>query len=119
MATLDPMEDFLKDLQAYEKAASDENVAAILLEGGNALAEDVRKLPRPRSNLSGITHMLDTATAVPKGNTVQVGWGAYYGAFVERGTRKMRAQPHLVPTWTQNQQRYYKLMQDKLFNAGG
>lgn len=117
--SLDPMEDFLKELKAYEEAASEEKVAEILLEGGNALAEDVRKLPRPRRNLAGITHMLDTATATPKGNIVQVGWGAYYGAFVERGTKKMRAQPHLVPTWNQNKERYYKLMQNKLFNTGG
>lgn len=117
--SLDPMEDFLKDLQAYEEAASDEKVADILMEGGNALAEDVRKLPRPRRAVAGVTHMLDTVTATPKGSAVQVGWGAYYGAFVERGTTKMRAQPHLVQTWDQNKERYYKLMQEKLFKTAG
>ena len=117
--TLDPMDDFLADLQKYEEAVSDANVANILIEGGNALAEDVRKLPRPRRSVSGVTHMLDTVSAKPVGNVVQVGWGAYYGPFVERGTRKMRAQPHIIPAWSLNKERYYKLMQEKLFKTAG
>ena len=117
--TLDPMDDFLADLQKYEEAASGLNIVNVLMEGGNALAEDVRKLPRPRRSTSGVTHMLDTVSATPKGNIVQVGWGAYYGPFVERGTKKMRAQPHLVLMWNQNKERYYKLMQEKLFKTAG
>jgi HK97 gp10 family phage protein len=119
MANLDLMDDFLEDLKKYEEAASDANIADVLLEGGNALAEDIRKLPRPRRGVSGVTHMLDTVSAKPNGSVVQVGWGAYYGLFVERGTRKMRAQPHIIPAWSLNKERYYKLMQEKLFNTAG
>ena len=117
MATLDPMDDFLQDLQKYEEAAGEFKLAEILIEGGNAFAEDVRKLPKPRRTVSSATHMLDTVRATPKGNVVQIGWGAYYGPFVERGTRKMRAQPHLVPMWERNKEHYYKLMQAKLFTV--
>lgn len=118
-ANLDGLQDFLDDLEKYAKAADDARVAEVLMAGGESLAEDVRKLPRPRRRLSGITHMLDTVKAVKEGAAVQVGWGAYYGAFVERGTRKMRAQRHMGPVWDANKERYYKQMQQKLFEANG
>ena len=109
--------EFLDDLEEYARAASDENLQKALMAGGEALAADVRKLPKPRRNISGITHMLDTVTAEPKVRRVQVGWRlkGYYGAFVEFGTRKMSAQPYLWPTWTQGKLRYYELIKQQLF----
>ena len=118
--TLDAMDDFLADLQKYAEAASDAKLTEVLMVGGQALAEDVRKLPRPRRHGSGYTHMLDSVTATPKGRVVEVGWGKqFYGVFLERGTKKMRAQPHLIPTWERNKLRYYQLMQNKLFAETG
>ena len=115
------MDDFFKDLDKWAKIADDEHVADVLMVGGEALAEDVRKLPSPRSNRTVYTHMLDSVQARRKSGeaAVEVGWGRYYGLFVERGTRKMRAQPHLHPAWNNNNERYYKLMADKLFQIRG
>lgn len=119
MVALRQMDDFFKDLQKYEKIADEKNVMEILMAGGNALAEDVRKLPKPRRNIVGISHMLDSVRAKEKNKVVQVGWGRYHGVFVERGTSKMRAQPHLKLTWDQNREKYYKIMQEKMFTQGG
>ena len=116
------MEVFFKELQKYAAIASDENVAAVLMVGGEALAADIRKLPKPRSNMKKMTHMLDTVVAERKGlSKVEVGWGAkgYYGIFVDRGTRKQRAQPHMKATWDRNKQRYYTLMTNRLFKETG
>ena len=115
------IDDFFKDLEEWAKIADDQHVADVLMVGGEALAEDIRKLPSPRSKRTGYTHMLDSVQAKKAdGRTaVEVGWGRYYGLFVERGTRKMRAQPHLHPTWDRNKDRYYKQMADKLFQIRG
>ena len=44
--------EFLDDLEEYARAASDENLQKALMAGGEALAADVRKLPKPRRNIS-------------------------------------------------------------------
>lgn len=109
---------FADMLEQYEKAA--DGIADVLIVGGEALAEDVRRLPKPRRKGAGYTHMLDSVQAAPSGkDAVLVSWGQYYGKFVERGTKKMGAQPHLIPTWDRNKDRYYKLMTDKLFEKVG
>lgn len=116
------MDDFFKDLDEWAKIADDQHVIDVLTVGGEALAEDIRKLPSPRSKRTGYTHMLDSVQAQQAksgGVVVEVGWGRYYGLFVERGTTKMRAQPHLHPTWNNNKDKYYKLMADKLFQIRG
>ena len=111
---------FMDLLEKYEKAAEDNHVAEVLMQAGEALAEDVHRLPKPRRRGAGYTHMLDSVTAAPSGkDAVLVSWGRYYGKFVEHGTKKMGAQPHLIPTWEQNKDRYYKMMQDNLFAKVG
>ena len=119
MADLQGMEIFLSNLQNYENSVSDAHVAEVLMAGGEALAEDVRKLPKPRRLGGGYTHMLDSVSAKAEGSVVKVGWGQYYGYFQEHGTRKMKAQPHLIPTWEKNQDRYVELMRKKLFEFTG
>lgn len=109
------MDLFFEDLEKYAKSMSDEKISDVLMVGGEMLAEDVRRLPSPRTNRTGYTHMLDSVAAEKKGAVVYVGWGRYYGRFVEEGTTKMRAQPHLIPTWDANREKYYKAMNDKLF----
>ena len=119
MADLKGMDQFLEDLKKYEEAANDDHVAEVLMVGGEALAADVRRLPKPRRTGGGYTHMLDSVHAVADGATVKVGWGQYYGYFVEHGTRKMQAQPHLISSWNQNRDRYVDLMRSKLFEKIG
>ena len=114
------LEKFMDLLQQYEKAADEKHVADVLVIAGNALAEDVQRLPKPRRRGAGYTHMLDSVTAAPSGkDAVLVSWGRYYGKFVEHGTKKMGAQPHLIPEWERNKDRYYKMMQDNLFAKVG
>ena len=116
----DGLKVLLDMLDEYEKAADDQNVADVLMIAGEALAEDVRRLPKPRRRGAGYTHMLDSVAPAQAGNAaVLVSWGQYYGKFVEYGTKKMQAQPHLIPTWERNKDRYYKLMQDNLFAKVG
>ena len=114
------LERFMELLEKYEEAASDQNIADMLMVAGETLAEDIHRLPKPRRRGAGYTHMLDSVAPAQQGkDAVLISWGRYYGKFVEYGTTKMKAQPHLVPTWEQNKDRYYKLMQDKLFAKVG
>ena len=114
------LEKFMDLLEKYEKAADDNHVSEVLMQAGEALAEDVHRLPKPRRSGAGYTHMLDSVTAAPSGkDAVLVSWGRYYGKFVEHGTKKMSAQPHLIPEWERNKDRYYKMMQDNLFAKVG
>ena len=114
------LELFANMLEQYEKAADENRIADVLMIAGEALAEDVHRLPKPRRRGAGYTHMLDSVQAAPSGkDAVLVSWGRYYGKFVEHGTKKMGAQPHLIPTWEQNKDRYYKMMQDNLFAKVG
>lgn len=114
------LELFANMLEQYEKAADENRIADVLMIAGNALAEDVHRLPKPRRRGAGYTHMLDSVVAAPSGkDAVLVSWGRHYGKFVEYGTKKMGAQPHLIPTWERNKDRYYKLMQDNLFSKVG
>lgn len=112
------LKQFTEMLEEYEKAAN--NVADVLMVAGEALAEEVQRLPKPRRRGAGYTHMLDSVEAAPAGKAaVLVTWGQYYGKFVEHGTKKMSAQPHLGLTWDKNKDRYYKMMTDKLFEKVG
>lgn len=114
------LEKFMDLLQQYEKAADEKHVADVLMIAGQSLSEDVQRLPKPRRRGAGYTHMLDSVQAAPSGkDAVLVSWGQFYGKFVEYGTKKMGAQPHLIPTWDQNKDRYYKLMTDNLFAKVG
>jgi HK97 gp10 family phage protein len=114
------LEKFMDLLEQYEKAADENNVANVLMIAGTALAEDVHRLPKPRRRGAGYTHMLDSVVATPSGkDAVLVSWGRHYGKFVEYGTKKMSAQPHMIPEWDRNKERYYKMMQDNLFAKVG
>lgn len=116
----DGLELFAAMLEKYEKAVDEKNIADVLMIAGNALAEDVHRLPKPRRRGAGYTHMLDSVAPAQAGkDAVLVSWGRYYGKFVEYGTKKMGAQPHLIPTWDKNKDRYYKMMQDNLFAKVG
>lgn len=91
------------------------NVADNILDEQEMIAKefvsDLQRLPRPRSSVckSGYTHLIDTFTYQRKDKEIEVGWGKYYGPFVENGTRKMRtSHPHLKPAWERNADKYIK-----------
>jgi len=109
------MDLFSELIKEYSKKASPENVLNVMQEAADTLASDVRALPKPRSNISKPTHLLDTVTTKKIDGEIEVGWGKYYGPMVERGTRRMSAQPHLKPTWERNKKKYVDDMKKKLF----
>lgn len=108
----DEFENLLKEFEV-----NDTKVMLALETGAKMLVEDVRKQPRPRSDMngSGYTHLIDTIYFKERGKEVETGWGKYYGPMVERGTKKMRGTAHLVPTFERNKGKYYEAMLRTLF----
>ena len=113
----DGFDEFSKMLEEFKKRTEVKNVTKVLEIGARQLVEDVRALPRPRSqiNTPGYTHLLDTMTYKVAGEEVEVGWGKYYGPMVENGTTKMNGVEHLRPTFNRNKGKYYKNMQKAIF----
>lgn len=107
-------DDLSKLLEEYGEKVN--KVVDVLEIGAREYTSDARKLPSPRSRMSGVgyTHMIDTITYQKKTSEVEVGWGKYYGRMVEKGTIHMRAQPHLKPLFEQNKEKYYKKMIEHL-----
>lgn len=100
-----------KDLKEILKAVNDPQKT--LNKAGKSFVNDLLKLPKPRSKIrsSKHTHLVDTfAQKDHKSGSVTIGWGKYYGRMVETGTKKMGAQPHLIPLWNRNREKYYKEM---------
>lgn len=112
---IDGLNALLKQLDSSQ--ISDQKVVSILEIGAKEFAKDVRKLPRPRSSMtgSGYTHLLDTVTTRRLKSEVEAGWGKYYGPMVEHGTRKMKGTPHMNPTYKRNKKKYYDIMKKNLF----
>lgn len=107
-------EEFENLLSEYTKKA--ENVLEILEVGAKEFVNDVKRLPKPRSRMSGAgyTHLLDTVTYRKNKDEIETGWGKYYGPMLERGTIKMKGTPHLSPTFDLNKDKYYKKMTEKM-----
>lgn len=95
-----------------------ENTVDILEDGAKEFVNDLMKLPKPFSKISssGYTHLIDSFSYQKNGDEIEVGWGKYYGRMVEEGTNKSSAQPHLVPTFERNKEKYYKNMINKIIN---
>lgn len=92
-------------IKKYQKLASNAKEAVSSI--ADQLVADLLKLPKPVSRLGGShTHMVHTFAKEVKGSETVVGWGAYYGRMVEKGTVKMGAQPHMLPTWQSNEGKY-------------
>lgn len=101
-----------------------ENPYRILEIGAKEATKDLLKLSKPRSQIraSGYTHLVDSFSYGKSSHSVgeiEVWWGKYYGPFVENGTHrgkvKTRSQPHLVPTYTKNANKYFSLMLDAIY----
>ena len=110
-------DEFMKELEEYDRKTDHEQVMAMLQTGAELTVEDANKLPKPisRINAPGYTHLVVSFAYRVNGNEVEVGWGKYYGPMVEGGTAKMRAQPHLIPMYNRNQDRYIAAMREKFF----
>lgn len=93
-----------------------QNVVDVLEDGAREFVTDLLKLPKPISKIkkTGYTHLIDTFSYKRKKDEVEVGWGKYYGPLQEKGTIKMKAQPHMYPLWDKNKEKYYKKMLNKL-----
>ncbi len=76
------------------------------------------KLPKPYSKIRSpdYTHLIDSFAYERTKTDVEVGWGKYYGPMVEDGTMKMKAHPHLHPTFERNKTKYYQKMLQNFYN---
>lgn len=105
----DGFQELTRILEEYSRKADDDTISRVVKAGADAFVKDVRALPRPRSKIGGKhTHMLDSVTTKRDGRDWLAGWGMYWGRFVETGTSKMRAQPHLINTWNKNKEKYLR-----------
>lgn len=96
-----------------------ENTEIYLEEGAKAFVKDLLKLPKPKSRIkvSGYTHLVNSFTYQKSkyhNGEIEVGWGKYYGMFVEKGTNRMNRQPHFNKTFNNHSSKYYKIMLEKL-----
>lgn len=108
----DLMEDFEKIISQVEEPEK------VLEVGTKELVNDLKKLPKPMSQIhkSGYTHLINTFTHRIKKHEVEVGWGKYYGPMLEHGTVNMEAKPHVEPLFEKNKEKYYQKMVQKIFS---
>lgn len=105
------LEDIIKNVQSVD---------SILEVGAKEFVKDLLKLPKPKSRIraSGYTHLVDCFNyqkSKKHNNEIEVGWGKYYGPMVENGTKIIKAQPHLKPTFNKNKDKYYRLMINEIY----
>ena len=108
-------DELIKLLQQYE--ISENEVLDAMETGVKEIVRDLRKLPRPRSQITKAshTHLLDSITYERKQKEIVAGWGQYYGPMVENGTVKMKGTPHVKPTFRTNQKKYFETVKNKLW----
>ena len=108
-------DDLAKMLKQYE--VTEEETMQALEAGAKEFVSDVRKLPKPRSQVrvSGYAHLIDTVTYKRNRNELEVGWGKYYGPMVEHGTMRMKGTPHIKTTFERNKGKYFKTIKNRLF----
>ena len=111
----DGFDAFQELLKKYE--VSEEEVLKAMEQGAKEMCMDLRKLPRPRSNIrkSGYTHLIETFTYKKNKKDIEVGWGKYYGPMVENGTVRASASPHVKPYFKANQNKIYNSIINKLW----
>lgn len=113
------MDDGFEELQNILKKfeISEDEVLRAMEGTAKELCADLRKLPKPRSNVrkAGYTHLIDTFAYKREKNEIEVGWGKYYGPMVENGTVRAHVTPHLRPYFKVNQKRIYDTVIKKLW----
>lgn len=113
------LDEFSNLMEKYINQAGEETALAAVEAGAKEFVNDLLKLPKPISEIhkSGYTHLVDSfAYEVNKSKKeIEVGWGKHYGRMVEKGSVKMKKQPHLEPLWSRNAERYQRLIIEKIF----
>ena len=116
------METLLKQIKETA-GISDTEVLDCIERATEAYAADASKLPKPMSAIgkSGYRHLVRTVAQKRNRsrNELEVGWGKYYGPFLEYGTRKMAARRHLQPLWDAKKDHYYDLIQKEFERRTG
>lgn len=108
-------DDLISELNDY--ISKSKNYIDILEIGAKEFVKDLLKITKPYSKIhkSGYTHLVDTFTYRKTNVDIEVGWGKYYGRMLEDGTKKMKSQPHLRPTFNKNKNKYYNKMLEKFY----
>lgn len=109
----DDIQDLIDELNEYSKKV--DNVEDILEIGANEFVQDLNKLPKPMSKIRNAkwTHLVRLFSYRINNNQAEIYWGKYYGPMVERGTKKMKSQPHMLTSFEKNCEKYYKKMLEK------
>ena len=107
--------DLIAEINEYSKKVT--NVDDMLMPAADLFVQDLNKLPRPMSKIksAGYTHLVRSFSYRMSNHQAEICWGKYYGLMVEKGTRKMKKQPHLYDTFEKNKEKYYKKMLE-IFN---
>lgn len=81
-------------------------------KSAKSFVEDLNRLSSPYSQIrkSGYTHLVRSFSYKKNKNEFEVGWGKYYGPFLEKGTKNTKAIPHLEPLFKKNEEKYLKIM---------
>ena len=109
--------DLTKELNKILDSA--EQVMTYQEEIASDFVSDLLKLPSPMSEIKkpGYTHLIRTFSYKrnDKKKDVVVGWGKYYGRFVEIGAGKMKKDhAHMRPLWEKNEEKYVDKIRKKL-----
>jgi len=105
--------DLQEELKEYLEKA--ENAVEVLELGASEFVEDLKKLAKPYSKIiaPGYVHLVESFAykVNAKSKDVTVGWGKYYGVLLEHGAVQMgQKQPHLLPTYEKNKDKYQNTM---------
>ena len=105
--------DLAKELSDIAKDCSDENRKRALEKGSDIIVKDARV--RAPIN-TGLLHREGIAAEVISGDEADIGWtnDAFYGRFLETGTSKMAARPHLRPAYEAKKNQVIEVMRKEL-----
>lgn len=110
ITSADSFNSLIEELNGYIRKSKEP--IKILEIGAKEFVNDLSKLAKPYSKIksSGYTHLVDNFCYEIDKTEIKVGWGKYYGRMVEYGTVLIPAQPHLVPLYEKNKEKYYNKM---------
>ena len=106
------------ELERYARNLDD--VQKILEVGAKEFVDDLRTLEKPKSRIKSAkhTHLVDSFAyrkSKYRPGEIEVGWGVYYGPFLEEGSKKNNAQPHLKKMYQNCAKKYEEKMIAEIF----
>ena len=105
--------DLAKELDEITKDCSDEKRKNALEKGSDIIVKDARA----RAPIdTGLLSREGIAAEVVSGEEADIGWtgDAFYGRFLEMGTSKMSARPHLRPAYEAKKNQVIEVMRKEL-----